>query len=75
MTRIVARLFFAACLLGNAVGARADDADAPVDARYFGYQPNVVVEQSTALIWLLSLGLIVLGLAVLFLNAKRSHLD
>ena len=55
--------------------ARADDTPPP-DARLMGYK-SVVAPQpgSTALQWLSLIGLGVVGLGMLFLSAKRSHLD
>ncbi len=47
-----------------------------VDARYEGYASNVTLDGgSTALTWLLFIFLAVLGLSVLFKDARRTHLD
>ena len=56
--------------------ARAQDEEVKLDARLEGYQGNVSVQnQSTALMWLLFVFLGVVALAVLFKDAKRTHLD
>ena len=56
--------------------ARAQDEEIKQDARLEGYQGNVSVQnQSTALMWLLFVFLGVVALAVLFKDAKRTHLD
>jgi hypothetical protein len=57
--------------------ALADEPE-PYDARLLGYPspPNVQLEGgSTALTWLLLVVLGVLTIAVLFKDAKRTHLD
>ena len=47
-----------------------------VDARLEGYNQTVSLEpKSTALMWMLFLFLAVVGLAVMFKDAKRTHLD
>ena len=56
--------------------ALAQEEDVKVDARLEGYQTSVTVSnQSTALMWLLFVFLGVVALAVLFKDAKRTHLD
>jgi hypothetical protein len=49
--------------------------DEPVDARLQGYANPVVIPGSTALYWLLVLVLAGACVGVMFMNAKRSHLD
>jgi cytochrome c-type biogenesis protein CcmH/NrfF len=57
--------------------ARRPEADRDiVDARLEGYNQTVSLEpKSTALVWMLFLFLAVVGLAVMFKDAKRTHLD
>jgi hypothetical protein len=58
--------------------ARNDDEDQPkeYDARILGYTQDVDLKTgSTALSWLLLIALGVVSVAVLFKDAKRSHLD
>ena len=57
--------------------ALAQDEDKPkVDARLEGYSTPVVIgDGTTALTWLLLFFLGVICFAVLFKNAKRTHLD
>jgi hypothetical protein len=59
-----------------AVTARADDEPTSYDARIEGYPQKVQLDSSsTALVWLLLVVLGVLTVAVLFKDAKRTHLD
>lgn len=53
------------------------DPDAKPDARLEGYAENVKLSKpgSTALTWILMIGLGVICFAVLFKDAKRTHLD
>jgi hypothetical protein len=54
--------------------ALADDAQP--DARWMGYaNPMAPPAGSTSLQWLALVGLGVVGLGVMFMNAKRTHLD
>jgi hypothetical protein len=79
------RKFIASCLLCVALGlpagaARAasssDDEEVLHDARTEGYQANVKIEKNgTALTWLLFVFLVIIGVAALFKDPKRSHLD
>ena len=77
------RWLLAACLCVGAFvaaaapsAALAQDEEIKFDARLEGYQtPMTVSNQSTALIWLLFVFLGVVALAVLFKDAKRTHLD
>jgi hypothetical protein len=75
------RWLLLACLcLGAVVAApstaRAQDEEIKLDARLEGYQGQVSVQnQSTALMWLLFVLLAVIAVAVLFKDAKRTHLD
>jgi hypothetical protein len=55
--------------------ARADDSTAKNDARLEGYARKVAIDGSTAPSYLLLTGLGIVGLAVMFKDAKRSHLD
>jgi hypothetical protein len=55
---------------------RADDESTSYDARVEGYAQKVQLDSgSTALTWLLFVVLGVLTIAVLFKDAKRTHLD
>jgi hypothetical protein len=55
--------------------AKADDEVQP-DARLLGYDARIEMkDNSTALTYLLLVGLGVLGCGVLFINSKRTHLD
>jgi len=50
--------------------------DRRIDARIEGYKVPVKVEESsTTLTWLLMIFLTAIAIAVLFKNAKRTHLD
>jgi hypothetical protein len=78
------RKSIAACVLclamalpaGAARGASNDDEEVQHDARTEGYQANVKVEKNgTALTWLLFVFLAIVGMAALFKDPKRSHLD
>jgi len=55
----------------------ADEAGQDIDARLEGYASSVRLPEaiSPTLIWMLLAGLAILVVAVLFKNAKRSHLD
>jgi hypothetical protein len=55
--------------------ARADDATAKYDARLEGYSHKVALDANTAPSYLLLTALGVIGIAVMFKDAKRSHLD
>ncbi len=56
--------------------AKGDEDETKPNARYLGYKAQVVVDsRSMAVVWLILIGLIVLGLIVMFKNAKRTHLD
>jgi hypothetical protein len=55
--------------------AMADDSKV-YDGRLEGYGKGVTLEiGGTSLTWLLLVGVGILGLGVMFKNAKRSHLD
>ena len=55
--------------------ALADDAG-PVDARTEGFRQGLMASPgSTALTWLLFVGIGVVAIGVMFMSAKRSHLD
>ena len=76
------RWLLLACLCLGAVlsvapsAARAQEEEIKMDARLEGYQGNVSVSNdSTALMWLLFVFLAVVATAVLFKDAKRTHLD
>ena len=71
------------CLLASPPAARAqDDAETNYDARLHGFVTRTgepvkvhVNKDSTATTWLLFLFVGVVGMAALFKNAKRTHLD
>ena len=77
MTRVRIQLFAAALALAGAAAppAAAQEVETEIDGRLAGYEKQVDVEDSTALTWLLFAFLAVVGLSVLFKDAKRSHLD
>ena len=63
-------------ILGAPAVARADDSDVPVDARFQGYNAKVAPQPgSVATTWLCLIGLGVVGMGVMFINSRRSHLD
>lgn len=56
--------------------ARAqDDEDVFPDARLSGYAEEVAIEGGSVTTWFLFIGLAIVGLGVMFKDAKRSHLD
>lgn len=57
------------------LAALAQDVDVEHDARIEGYQTPLALDGSSALTWMLFVALAVVGVSVLFKNAKRSHLD
>ena len=75
------RWLLLACMCLGAVvlapsAARAQEEEIKHDARLDGYQGAVTVQNdSTALMWLLFVFLAVVAVAVLFKDAKRTHLD
>jgi hypothetical protein len=81
LTRPVQRILIAICLavvvVATPMTARAaDDESTSYDARIEGYSQKVQLDAgSTALLWLLLVVLGVLSVAVLFKDAKRTHLD
>jgi hypothetical protein len=67
---------FVAALLGSPLLALAQDDEDLKNARLEGYANPVTLEpQSSALTYLLFFFLATIAAAVLFKNAKRSHLD
>lgn len=66
-----------ALVLGSPALAHADGTqDEDIDARLAGYTQNVKLEKSgVAVTWMLYAVLAVIGVAVLFKNPNRSHLD
>jgi len=71
----MARWLVLAVVVLSPVLAFADD-EAPVDARLQGYkQPMAPTPGSTSFQWLCFVGLGIVGMGVMFINAKRSHLD
>lgn len=56
--------------------ALAQESENPVDVRLIGYKKSVVLDaSSTATTWLLMIALMIVCVAPLFMNARRSHLD
>jgi hypothetical protein len=56
--------------------SNSDDDEIKNDARTEGYQTSVKVEKpGTALTWLLFVFLCIIGVAAMFKDPKRSHLD
>jgi hypothetical protein len=76
LQRRMSRLLVLGLLLLSPAIAMADDA-IPVDGRLQGYKENMgpAVPGSTTLTWLTLVGLGVLGVGVMFMSAKRTHLD
>ena len=69
------RIVLAACLL-SAVPALGQEDEVEHDARLDGYAENVILDgDSTALTWLLLVLLGSIAMAVMFKNARRTHLD
>lgn len=79
MKHRVLGMYFAAALLLTPVMALAkgEDEEAQLlEARLEGYtDPVRMSSESTALTWLMFIFLAVVALAVMFKNAKRTHLD
>ena len=74
--RLLLFLLSAAAVLMTPISVLADDAKIPYDVRLESYSsPVELIGGSEALLWLLMLALTVIALAVLFKNARRSHLD
>ena len=77
------RLYLWGCAAATAIMApvtalaRAPEVERDiVDARLEGYENVMSLEpKSTAVIWMLFLFLAIVGLSVMFKDAKRSHLD
>ena len=59
-------------LLASPALAQDDDI---VNARLFGYDQGVALNGRTHLTYLAMVGLGAVGIAVMFINGKRSHLD
>ena len=63
-------------ILVTAPTARADDTTPTVDARYEGYTGDVVFPESSAAVdWFILVGLGLVGMGVMFIDSRRSHLD
>ena len=75
--RFLAGLVVLATVALAPMSALADDSTPKdYDGRLDGYTKNVTLDSSgTALTYFLFVGIGVIGLGVLFKNAKRSHLD
>ena len=74
--KLITALLLGLVLMFPAKARAADDEDVKNDARTEGYQAKVQVEKSSvALMWLLFIFLAIVSLAVLFKDARRSHLD
>lgn len=70
----IIRAFVPLVMLATAGMALADDAQP--DARWMGYSQSMAPPAgSTGLQWLAVVGLGVVGLGLMFMSAKRSHLD
>ena len=73
--RILTTLFSLLSILAPSTALAQEEGDQR-DARLEGYGQRVsVVNDSTALIWLLFIFVGAIGLSVLFRDAKRTHLD
>lgn len=76
--RFLAMVLVAAGLIACPMQARAQDDAVPPEVRLEGYGSGVNVrmeERSSALTWILMVGMAGACIAVMFKNAKRSHLD
>jgi len=70
------KLAAALTVIAMAVPAWADDDTASLDARLLGYKNDVYSSPgSTMTLWLIVIALGAVGLGVLFMSARRSHLD
>jgi len=76
MFPMLARWTFTLMILASwPLAAMADDTT-PLDARLQGYKDTIVIPpSSTATQWLALVGLGVAGVGIMFMNARRSHLD
>jgi hypothetical protein len=75
-SRLHTCVIWAAAMLAPAASTLAQEADDSPDARLVGYTPNVALEGgSTATTWLLLVGLAIVCIAPMFMNARRTHLD
>jgi hypothetical protein len=73
MSKRVALMLAASVLVtASPAWARSDEL---VNARLHGFSQDVTLGGQTHLTYLAMVGLGVVGLAVMFVNAKRSHLD
>jgi hypothetical protein len=62
-------------LLAAPAGVFADD-NTPIDGRMEGFKEGIMASPgSTALTWLLLVGIGIVTIGVMFMSAKRSHLD
>ena len=75
--RLLRVLYGVAALVLWPMTVLAQDEEEVIDARLEGYSDTAVKLESgsTAMTYLLLLVLVVVGLAALFKNAKRTHLD
>ena len=69
----VIAMAFMGPLVGTANFARADQSELDHDGRWEGYGKTVYLDASVAPYYLLLGGLAILGVAVMFKDAKRSH--
>lgn len=76
MAKTLQRIFVWVFVIGvTCVPVLAED-ETPLDGRFSGYPSSVASQPaSTALIWILLVGLGILCVGPLFLNAHRTHLD
>jgi hypothetical protein len=73
---LVAGCAVALALLASPSSARARDEDeGPPDARLSGFTQEVKNDGSNMVQWFTLFGMGIIGLSVLFIDAKRSHLD
>jgi hypothetical protein len=76
MRRWLTRAMTAAVILASPALALADDSTPLIDARAQGYRQTLTPPPgSTALAWLCFVVLGIVGAGVMFMNAKRTHLD
>ncbi len=80
-TRIPTRTLLAGCavtlaLLASPTTAHAqDEEEGPPDARLGGFTQEVKTEGGNMVQWFTLFGMGIIGLSVLFIDAKRTHLD
>ena len=63
-------------VLAAPVTARADDNTPTVDARFVGYSTDTTFAGGSAAVdWFILTGLGLIGIGIMFIDSRRSHLD